>query len=171
MGAAIRDGIVALTGILGPVCGNAGDFFVRRDLAEQIRQDRCLADGASGDLDGADRQRFLIDPKMTLAPDPPLGTAMLAGVPLAFALDLDPGAIDQHVQRTLFGPRDSVLELGSAQLRPASRSRFSTNPVVCRSARPNSPGLCPFRAEARHWRGSWTPFTLHRQACLVGAVV
>lgn len=97
MGAAIRDGIVALTGSLGPVCGNAGDFFVRRDLAEQIGQDRCLADLASGDLDGADRQRFLIDPKMTLAPDPPFGTAMLASLPLAFALDADRGAVEQQV--------------------------------------------------------------------------
>ena len=36
-----------------------------------------------------------------LAPDTPLRAAMLAGVPLAFALDLDPGAVDQQVQRAL----------------------------------------------------------------------
>jgi hypothetical protein len=56
---------------------------------------------APGDLDGPDLQCFLVDPEMDLAPDAPFGTAMLAGVPLAFALDLDPGAVDQQVQRPL----------------------------------------------------------------------
>ncbi|EEX16501.1 hypothetical protein CSE45_4410 [Citreicella sp. SE45] len=46
-----------------------------------------------GDLHGPNFQRFLVDPKVDLASDPPLGTAMLAGVPLAFALDLDAGAV------------------------------------------------------------------------------
>jgi hypothetical protein len=33
---------------------------------------------------------------------------------------------------------DRVLKSGTAQSRPISRSRLSTNPVVCRSAMPNS---------------------------------
>ena len=47
---------------------------------------------------GADFQRFLVNPDVDLAPDAPFGTAMLAGMPLAFPLDLDAGAIDQQVQ-------------------------------------------------------------------------
>ncbi len=46
------------------------------------------------DLYGPNLQGFLINPQVDLAPDAPLGTSMLAGVPLAFALHLDPGAID-----------------------------------------------------------------------------
>jgi len=38
-----------------------------------------------------------------LAPDTTLGASVLAGVLLAFALDFDPGAVDQEVQRAL-GP-------------------------------------------------------------------
>jgi len=43
----------------------------------------------------------LIDPDVDLAPDPPFRAAMLAGVPLAFALDLDARAVDQQVERTV----------------------------------------------------------------------
>jgi hypothetical protein len=45
-------------------------------------------------MDGSDLQCFLINPEMDLAPDPPFGATVLAGVPFAFTLDLDPGAID-----------------------------------------------------------------------------
>ncbi len=45
---------------------------------------RRLTDAAPGDLNGADLQRFLVDPEVDLAPDPPSGATMLAGVPLAF---------------------------------------------------------------------------------------
>ena len=54
----------------------------------------------SGDLNGSDFQCLLVDPEMDLAPDPPLGTAMLAGMSFAFTFDLDPGAINQQVQRS-----------------------------------------------------------------------
>ena len=56
---------------------------------------------ASGDFDGADLQRFFIDPKVELALDAPFRAAMLACVPLAFTFDLDPGAVDQQVQQPL----------------------------------------------------------------------
>jgi len=48
----------------------------------------------------------LVDPDVDLAPDPALRTAMLARVPLALDLDLDPRAVDQQVQgavRTAIG--------------------------------------------------------------------
>jgi hypothetical protein len=41
---------------------------------------------------------------MDLALESPLGTAMLAGVPLAFPLDLDRSSVNQEVQRTLRAP-------------------------------------------------------------------
>ena len=93
MGAAIRDGIVALAGVVGAIRCNAADFLVLRDLAEQIEQDGCVTDVASGDFVGPDLQRFFVDPEVDLAPEPPFGSTMLAGVPLAFALDLDARAI------------------------------------------------------------------------------
>ena len=56
---------------------------------------------APGDLDRANLQCFLVNPEVDLTPDPPFGAPVLAGVPFAFALDFDPGAIDQQVQRAL----------------------------------------------------------------------
>lgn len=49
-------------------------------------------------------QRFLVYPRTTLAADPLFGAPVLAGVLLAFALDLDTRAVDQRVQR-LWEPR------------------------------------------------------------------
>jgi len=51
------------------------------------------ADIAAGELDRSDFQCFLIDPEVNLAPDAAFGADMLAGIPLPFALDLDPGAV------------------------------------------------------------------------------
>lgn len=75
--------------------------YVHGVLAEQIGQDRCIADVAPGDLDGTNLERFLVYPEVKLAPGPSPRAAMLAGVPLAFALDLDPGVVDQQVKRVL----------------------------------------------------------------------
>ncbi|KDB02441.1 hypothetical protein U879_17275 [Defluviimonas sp. 20V17] len=77
MGAAVGDRIVALAGIVGAVGGHRTDLLVSRDLAEQLGQDRCIADVASGDLDGPDLQRLLVDPEVDLAPDPPFGPPCL----------------------------------------------------------------------------------------------
>jgi hypothetical protein len=41
----------------------------------------------------------LVNSDVDLAPDAPFRSAVLAGVPLAFTLDLDPGAVDQEMQR------------------------------------------------------------------------
>lgn len=101
MDAAIGDCIMAFSGILGAVCSDAADLLVRRDLVEQIWQHRCISDMAPGDLDGPNFQRLLVDPEVNLAPDPPFGAAMFAGVPLALTLDLDPCAVDQQIERAL----------------------------------------------------------------------
>ena len=60
-----------------------------------------VTDVAGGELGRPDFQGFLINANVDLAPDASLGTAVLAGVPLAFTLDLDPGAVDQKVQRAV----------------------------------------------------------------------
>ena len=104
VGAAIRDGIVASASVLGAIRGDAADLLVRRDLIEKIGQNRCIANVAPGDLNSPDFQFCSIDPEVDLAPDPPFRATMLAGVPLAFALDLDARAVDEQVQRP-FDPR------------------------------------------------------------------
>ena len=90
MGATIGDCTMAFSGIVGTVRGDAAYLLVRRELVEQIGQHRHIADVAPGDLDGPNLQRFLVEAEMDLAPDPPFPATMLAGVPLAFALHLDP---------------------------------------------------------------------------------
>lgn len=65
------DGVVALAGVIGTVCGDATDLLGRWDLVEQVGQDRRISDRAPGDLDGPNLQRFIVDPEMDLAPDAP----------------------------------------------------------------------------------------------------
>ena len=91
---------MAFAGVIGAVGSHGTDLFVCRDLIEQIRQDGCVTDVAAGDLDGPHLQRFLVNADMYLAPDTSFGAAVLAGVPLAFTLGLDAGAIDHEVRRT-----------------------------------------------------------------------
>jgi hypothetical protein len=170
------DGVVALAGIEGTVGCDAGDLLVRRDLVGQPGQRGCITDVAGRELGCADFQSFPVDPDVDLAPDPPLRTAMLAGVPLAFALNLDapspvrsnrwrlparcrpadaagrPGCDRGMVTFRVLWRRDSVLKSGTAQSRPIRRSRLSTNPVVWRSAIPNNTFIV---------RQVWTVSSLH----------
>lgn len=108
IGPAIGDGVVTLARIVGPVCGDVADLLIGRDLAEQLRQHGRIADIAASELDRPDFQCFLIDPEVNLAPDAAFGAAMLAGIPLTFTLNLDPGAVDQEVQRPL---RSSIRDV------------------------------------------------------------
>ena len=83
---------------------------------------------AASDLDSTNLQYLLVDPEGDPAPEPPLGTAMLAGVPLVFALDLDPRTVDQQVQRALGAPTGDVhgqrfLAAGQRAESPASSNR------------------------------------------------
>lgn len=76
---------------------DAENVLIGRDLIQQLGQYGCIADTATGDLHGPNLQRFFVNSYVYLAPNPALGSAMLAGVPLAFGLD--PGAINQKVER------------------------------------------------------------------------
>jgi hypothetical protein len=62
-----------------------------------------------------------------LAPDAPFRAAVLAGVPLAFAFHLDPGAIHQQVQRTA---RAATRDVDLQGLLPArQRAEVRNGPV------------------------------------------
>lgn len=50
MSAAVSNGVMAFAGVVGAIGGHRADLFANRDLAEQVRQDRCAADVAAGDL-------------------------------------------------------------------------------------------------------------------------
>lgn len=79
--------------------GYRSDILICWDLVEQFGQHGRIADVAAGNLDGPDLQRLLINSDVYLSPDAPLGAAVLARVPFAFALGLDAIAVDQQVQR------------------------------------------------------------------------
>ena len=97
--ATLGDGLVALAGVEGTISGDAGDLLLGRDVVEQFRQHGRVAHIAGGEFSSLNLQRLLVNSDMDLAPDPPFRAAMLARIPLPFALDLDAGAVDQEVQR------------------------------------------------------------------------
>ena len=88
---------MAFSGVVGAICCDTGNVLIGGDLGQQFGQHGGIPDVAAGDLDRPDLQCFLVDPEMDLAPDATFWTAMLACVPLTFALDLDPGAVDKQV--------------------------------------------------------------------------
>ena len=145
MGTAVSDGIVALAGVVGTVCRDTADLLVIRDLAEEVGQDRRIADVAPGDLNGPNLQRFLVDPEVDLAPDATFRATMLAGVPFAFALDLDAGAVDQQVQRAF---RSTVWNVDSQGLLAArQRAEVGHRPVEANQSQQtfDEPGRLPER--------------------------
>ena len=60
---------MALSGVVGPVGGDAGDLLIGRDLVEPIGQHGRVAHIAAGDLGCADFQRLLVNADAYLAPD------------------------------------------------------------------------------------------------------
>jgi hypothetical protein len=130
----IRDGIMALAGVIRAICRDAGDLFICGDLTKQIGQDRCVANVVPGDLDGSDLQRFLVDPEVDLAPDPPFGAAMLAGEPFAFVRRASRrrSSIERRSRISSAASSPSSPTSASARFAPfsASRTRIaSTNPL------------------------------------------
>jgi hypothetical protein len=133
---------VALAGVKGTVGGDTGDLLIGRSLVKQYGQHGRIAQVDGGELCRADFQRLLVFSDEELAPDAPVGTARLAGVPLPFALDLDPprrfartgGArrldVDQKVQGTFRTPERDVDLQGL--LAPRQRAEV---------------GLCPDQAD------------------------
>ena len=66
-----------------------------------------VADIAGGELRRPNLQCLRVNSDVDLAPDAAFGATMLAGIPLAFTLHLDPRAIDQQVQRACLLIRDT----------------------------------------------------------------
>ena len=132
MCAPIGNSVMAFACVVGTACRDAADLLFRRDLIEEVGQHRCITDMAPGDLDSVDLQCFLINSEMDLAPDTPLRTAMFAGVPFAFSLDLDPGAIDHQVQRALGATVGDVN--GQGFLTARQRAEVGHRPVEANQA-------------------------------------
>ncbi len=76
-------------------------LHVSSNLAEQFGQHGRITNAATGDLDGPNFERLLVDADVDLAPETALRATMFAGVPLAFTFGLDASAVDQEVQRAL----------------------------------------------------------------------
>jgi len=116
---------------------------------------------APSDLDGTDPQRFLVDPEMDLAPDPPFQATVLAGAPFAFTLHLDPRAVDQQVQRAVGAAIWDVDSQGF--LSAGQRAEVGHGPVETDKPQQafNEAGRLPQRRAEQH---------LHRQALLDGDV-
>ena len=95
------DGGVAAAGVIGPVGGHGADLLVLRDLVEQIGQDRAVALAAGGEFHGADVRCGRVHRQMHLAPLAAPLDAVLAGLPLAVAKELDPCAVHQQVERAV----------------------------------------------------------------------
>lgn len=81
---------------------DAADFLVRRDLVEEIRQHRSVADMASGYIDGPDLQCLRVDPEVDLAPDAAFRATVLARSPFALnlSLSLDAGSARPTVEES-----------------------------------------------------------------------
>ncbi len=118
--APVRDGIAAAASVVGAVSRNGGNRFALGDLGAQIRQHRCIAHAAAGDLNRTNFQRRLVHGQMDFAPNPPARTTVLARMPFAFAADLDARAVDEQVQRTvaaMVGQLHSQRPLSPAECR------------------------------------------------------
>ena len=89
---------MALAGVERAVGSDASDLLIWRDLVQKLGQHGSVTNIAGGELGGPDFQCLLINSDVDLALDTPLRATMLAGTPLAFALDLDACAVDQQVQ-------------------------------------------------------------------------
>ena len=103
MGLSGSNRLVAFTRVIRPICGDASDVLIGRDLVQKFGQNGSVSDVAAGDLDRPNFQCFLIDSNMNLAPDASFGDTMLTGIPFALSFGFDTGAVDEQVQRS-FGP-------------------------------------------------------------------
>ena len=80
---------MALAGVIGPVCRDAAGLPVRRYPAEQVRQHRCIANGAACHFDSAYFQCVLIKTDVGLAPEAAFAAAVPACVPFALSFGLE----------------------------------------------------------------------------------
>lgn len=99
VGATDGDGVATGAVIIGAARGHRGNRFTLRDLRQQAGHYGRVTDATLGDLDRANLQRRFINREVNLAPNTSPGPAMLAGIPFAFASNLDARAVYERVQR------------------------------------------------------------------------
>ena len=90
--------LVAFTGVIRPVGGDAADVLIWRNLVQEFGQHGSITDAAAGDLDRPNFQRFLVEAYVYLVPYAAFGAAMFAHIPLAFTFGFDPRAVDEEIQ-------------------------------------------------------------------------
>jgi hypothetical protein len=88
--------VITIAFVIGPIAGNLRDLIFH--LVEQVGQDLAVAVIVRGDDRGDNFTRRFVHAQMQLAPGAPVGVAVLAHFPLAFAKDFDARAIHHHVQ-------------------------------------------------------------------------
>ena len=127
VGASVCDGAVAPALVTGSVCRDRADLHISGDLVKEPGQHGCVTDIVPGDLDGPDLLRLFVDPDVDFAPQTAFRAAVLAGVPLAFTLCLDAGAVAQQVQR----PLRALIRRGHGQglLVPAQSAEIRHRPL------------------------------------------
>ncbi len=129
---AFNDRRMASLGVIGAVRADAGNRLIGRYLAQQLGQHGRIAHAVVGHFDGPDLQRARVNAQMHLAPlTPVLGSVFLA-LPLAFAQELDAGAVNQQVQRRGAGPVGQLH--AQAFLTPAHGAEVGHFPVQTRQA-------------------------------------
>lgn len=96
---------VAWLTVVSAVASDGIDRRISRDLIEQVGQHFAIANVLVGHQCSTDLAGVRVHGEMDLAPGPSLGPTVLANLPLAFAVKLQPSAIDHQMQR-LAGTRD-----------------------------------------------------------------
>jgi len=101
----IDDGGMAAAGVMGSIGGNRADLLALGDLVEQFRQDRTVATDVWGKLLNADVRSGGVHGQMDLVTLAAALNAVLAGLPLSIAQELDAGA--EQTIRPALGDLDS----------------------------------------------------------------
>ena len=81
--------------------GDRSDRLVLGELAKQVGQGGRVLDVVAGYFYHPNLQRRLVHGEMDLAPHAPVGVAVLARVPFAFASDLDARFVHNQGRRSL----------------------------------------------------------------------
>lgn len=114
---------MAFAGVAGPVCCDAADGLMWRDLPRKLRQHGRVNDIAGGDLDGANFQRFLVEPNVDFAPNPAVWAAMPeVTLQRVFGHNLFEGqrsAVIAHVDKRRAGHPNTFFAASRIWLRPA----------------------------------------------------
>lgn len=103
-GLAVHDGGVEAALVIGSVGGHGADVFVLSDLVQHFRQDRILAISAGGELHRKDVRGDGVHGQMYLAPLTSALNAIVSGLPLTIAQELDPGTVHRRVQQPIGAP-------------------------------------------------------------------